>query len=284
MSIFRKILAVFFIVILIPIVFLGSLAIAFISTYLNADFYQSEAFQDAFYNAIVSEVSSELINQNPLIEDFLTQEQIEKELKNVITPEMIGSTIEDLFEQISQKPFPEEIIISTEEFKQNLPLAIDNLLEEIDDPMISSSFDSSMVDYIPHEVPISFANMNNQARLTLALFLANQGTLIKSMVSSWVLFLIIIGALIWKPWASIAAWEGWALSVAGLPVLAFSMLLKRSFQFNQWDVGEINTATVESLLAPFMQNLTIYGLTLIGAGIFAFVLHFVLNAKSHGRA
>lgn len=270
--------------ILAPLAFAGSIAIAFLNTYLSADFYESDAFQDAIYDTLISEVSYQLHNENPDVSELFTFEDIKENLETVVPPEMIGDTISSLFEQINENPFPEEVVISTDTIKKNLPTAVDNLLEEIDDPMIKEHFDSSIIDYIPNSIPIDFSNIDEGERFAITFLLQKQGVITQILVAAFAIFLIVIALLIWKPWNSIMAWQGWALVTCGTPILAFGMLLERSFEFADFSDGRLSSESITTLLAPFANEIVWHGVYITSAGFLAFILHFLLKHREASKS
>ncbi len=277
MKILRKILTGLIIFILVPLVLGGTVALATINTYLNVDFYQSDAFQDAAYEAIISEAAYQIGRDNTEIAGFLSENEIEESLKSVITPDVISGAIEEFFTEFSAVPFPEEITISTSEVKQNLPIALNLIREKINDPIIANQLDESLVDYIPHELSLNMGNMDEGERTALAYAIRNHSLITYIFLGVLALFLVLIALLIWKPCNSIAGWEGWTLFLSGAPVVVFGALLKQSFNVEDWSTVGVDASTAKSLLEPFIDQLMLYGYILTGAGLLGFFLYFALR-------
>ena len=276
MKIFRGFLAFLTALLLIPIAVVGSLVVATTDTYLNPDFYQSDTFEELFYDIIVNEVSQELLTQGGL-DGFLTPEDIEEEVRLVLPPDVIANIIEDALNQIYATPLPDEIIISTGAIKTNLPLALDSLFAkiqstlppEISTELLKQQFQHEMIDYIPPQISLSLDQLPVEARNGLVLILMGTHHFLESFLVSIGLHLIFIGLLIWKPVQKILKWIGGSLLASGVFIFAFIRIITSGAQ-------QLGEPLVLLISQPILGAMTPWGLGLVIAGIASLALGFIL--------
>ena len=276
MNIFRGFLAIVTALTLIPIVIFGTLILATTSTYLNPDFYRSDTFEDLFYDVIVTEISSQLIENQAELGKLLEANDIKEEVRTVITPEIVSSTIEDALIQINQIPLPDEIIISTGAIKANLPLAIDSLFKKMQPNLpielpidsIKEQFQNEIIDYIPSQVSLPLSELPQEARNGLAIIILGLDHFLESFLLSVGLHLAIIGLLIWKPAQKILKWIGAAILASGIITFAFIKTLM------------IGTESFEELITliaePILGTMYPWSIGFIIAGIACLALGFIL--------
>ncbi len=281
MSLLRKIIAALMVITFIPVAFMGAFALGVIETYLNPDFYQSKQFEELFYEVIVEEISSQLISSQPELDEFLEPEDIMEEVKIVIPPEMISNAIADVFNQLEQIPLPDEIIISTEELKNNLPLVADRIFAEItpdlpiDTSALEEEFQQELIDYIPPRIILPLSELPDNARQGIVIVLLGTHHATTSFLTTLIIHIVTIGFLIWKPFKSSLRWMGHPLIYSGVLLIGFLHLIRTAAP----QVHSLAAITIQPI-SEFMY-LWAWGYVAIGVG--AIIASFFLPKQQDER-
>lgn len=279
MQFIRKTFASLLILGLIMVTLFFSILTAIAETYLNEDFYKSEIFQTALYPTLIESITT-IVLEGKDEELFFTEEELQNAFMEAVPPDFIAKTTEDIFNQLSQTPFPGEITFSAVEIKEKIPEVVEKLLQNADpsktlpNEEIIKGFESQ----IPDQVTFSTDSIPDNTKIMISVLMGKSHLFAETFITAITLMLALIGLLIWKPWSAICAWLGWALAIDAFSLYGWSATIEKSIPTLQW--AEIETSQIQTFLSPFFRQMSLHSLIIaVAAGLF-FTAYVLLKRKS----
>ena len=286
MRILRKIFASILILIVGSIALVGALVVSITSTYLNPDFYQSIFFKETVYELTLKQGSHLLLQEFSDVKEFLTEEEIEEQIRALIPAEFVGDTLHGIFDQIINQGNFDQITIDFKPIKEKVDGVVDNLGQTIAEKqgnspqfnLITQEIKQTIKNKIPDQQVLSLTELDKGQSVTQAeqqalVYFLKEGTktIPLALGSLIIVFLIVIGLIIWSPLSSVANWIGMALFSSGAMIYSIAIFLKTG--------GDI--APEAALILPIVIEMNKWALYFIGASILFYILHFIF--KSHER-
>lgn len=313
---FRKFLAIILGLIFLNLIFLGGIVFGLTQTYFNPHFYQGEFVENLREKGIHLLVQT-LYQKNEIFENYFTPEEIEAEIKNLVTTAFLESTFARLFEQAKQDPLPAQLVFSLQEIKTGFPQAVDRLLENFIGrlPPCSSSYlkydassipsclplgmssgylkslfhsqiDQSVFDYVPAEVTLPLGEIL-ASHPEIAPYLSIKIWHIQVIILGILFFLLaFIALLIFKPLKQVIHFIATLIFLGGAELLSFK-LIYLSFLDQIKEILASSKTGFSSELSNFVcyfievliQRIFLYGLILAGLGGVAIILSFFAKKK-----
>jgi hypothetical protein len=278
MPFIRKTFASLLILGLIMVTLFFSILTAIAETYLNKDFYKSEIFQTALYPTLIESITTIILEGKE--ELFFTEEELQNAFMEAVPSDFIAETAEELFNQLSQTPFPGEITFSAVDIKEKIPEVVEKLLQNADpsETLPNEEIIKGFESQIPDQVTFSTDSIPDNTKIMISILMGKSHLFAETFITAITMMLALIGLLIWKPWSTVCAWLGWALAIDAFSLYGWSASIKKSIPILQW--AEIETSQIETFLSPFFRQMSLHSLIIaVAAGLF-FTAYVLLKRKS----
>lgn len=280
MNALRKAFAGLLLTLTLPVSLVTAWNHGIMSTYLNQNFYHSSFFEEKIYPAIISRVTAQIIGQIDEFGQYVSQEDVVEQLKILMPVTLLRSMIDNLFDQLGQRPLPPKITISFEGVKKNIPQVIENSAALVQQKMgnafpqaaLVQEFQAQASSMLPNdfEIPTQRILQNmpkEQQAIAQILMDANDFHVFRwGLWALWASLLALMGLLIFS--RSVVRWWGIALTLNALSILAISQILKeglaQAIQETEWVEGI-------TLLQPIFKSISFLGFSTLALGI-AFIL------------
>jgi hypothetical protein len=294
-------------------------------TYLNPDFYQNEDVVNKIYDKSLSFISTNLA-QNENLKIF-TEEEINEQLKQILPIETLLELNKSIFDQITKEPLPNEIIVDLTEIKEALPLSITEIIENYTNKlepcteeeianMVNQQGENGIPTCLPPDMTKeqvinslndiqssdSYKNIPSQLNLNLNAipaqprmlmgFIIHNNTLIRGiLIGLFLLQIILIGLIIFKPIKSVLRWVANAFFWTGLPLALMNLTIEGTvkavlFQFagQNPNINLTQADQTMQFVLTFIKLMTdkivIHGIILTVIGIVLFIISFLIHTKN----
>ena len=276
----RKAFAGLLLALTLPVSLVTAWHYGILSTYLNQNFYHSSFFEEKVYPAIIEQGTKQIIGKIDELGQYVSQQDIKEQLILLLPADGVQNLIDDLFEQLGQRPLPKVITISFKELKKNIPQVIGNVLKMVEGKIgspfpqaaMAQEFQAEVDRMMPDELKIPtqqiMENIPNKQQAIIQLIMDERGLQVFRW-GLWILWgglLALMGLLIFSRTA--LRWWGITLTLDALSILAISQILKeglaQAIQETEWVQGI-------TLLQPIFKSISLLGFSVLALGI-AFIL------------
>lgn len=257
MKFLRKLLAVILVYASMNVAVGGALGLSLLSTYLDPKFYKSIFFEEVLYDAIVDQAVSLFQNEVPELKEIITEESFRNAINRLLPPETLAAIIDEVATQITQHPWPDEVVVSLKKIKENMSPAMDAAFAETGWPanLPRDTIIRELQQNVPEEIRVPVSDIKN--RMTpeqekMAAYLLTNGRIqIPALLTGTLTFLLAaVFFLIGAPRTKALRWVGTALILDGTLIAAVAYSLKEwgGMALKAWGVTPHLLAPVTSYM------------------------------------
>ena len=262
-----------------------SFAYAILGTYLNLNFYANKDVVENVYEVITSYVATS-INYGAMQqsgEDIIDEEEIEAQLKELISTEDLMKITTSIVDQLKQEPLPETIKIDISSIKEKLPAIsaalMQNLVENLESctaeqeatlateteniPMcipstytkedlqaeIETLASPEAFDAIPNTKEIDLSQIPLETRYLIEFVIQKNFLLRIGLAVTYLLLIGLMGLIVFKPMNSVLRWVGNGFFWSALPLAVINPTIGVAL-----DIAAKNVSTTEGVDTETMQK------------------------------